>query len=71
MPKPASRSTPASPALPTGVVRTWPRVRALIHHAGLLNASLKGDTRRAIDLYEDEWLDEQAFIALVLNLGQS
>lgn len=47
------------------------QLRALIHEAGLLNASLKGDTRRAIDLHEDEWLDEQAFIALVLNLGQS
>ncbi|MBV4504116.1 hypothetical protein HU751_004585 [Pseudomonas sp. BW13M1] len=47
------------------------RLRALIHQAGLLNASLQGDTRRAIDLHEDEWLDEQAFIALVLNPGQS
>ncbi|MCF1490149.1 hypothetical protein LZ838_22615 [Pseudomonas sp. AA27] len=46
------------------------RLRTLIHQAGLLNASLKGDTRRAIELH-DEWLDEQAFIAMVLNLGQS
>ncbi|NIF18820.1 DUF1801 domain-containing protein [Pantoea sp. Cy-639] len=42
---------------------------------GLFNASLDGGTRRAIDLFEHDRLDETAFIALVraavaLNLGK-
>lgn len=33
--------------------------------AGLFNASLEGNTRRAIDIHEGEEIDEQAFIALI------
>src|SRR5262245_63356839 len=31
----------------------------------LFNASLEGNTRRAIDLHEGEWIDETAFKALI------
>ena len=37
---------------------------ALAEPAGLFNASLDGNTRRAIDLREGETIDEAAFIAL-------
>ena len=33
--------------------------------AGLFNSSLEGNTRRAIDVHEDDELDEQAFVALI------
>jgi hypothetical protein len=33
--------------------------------AGLFNASLTGNTRRAIDILEDESIDEEAFAALI------
>ena len=33
--------------------------------AGLFNSSLKGNTRRAIDVHEGEEIDEQAFVTLV------
>ena len=33
--------------------------------AGLFNASLEGNTRRAIDVHEGEEIDEQAFVALI------
>jgi hypothetical protein len=33
--------------------------------SGLFNASLEGNTRRAIDVHEGEEIDEQAFAALV------
>ena len=33
--------------------------------AGLFNASLEGNTRRAIDIHEDDELDERAFVALI------
>jgi hypothetical protein len=32
---------------------------------GLFNASLEGNTRRAIDVHEDDEIDEQAFVALI------
>ena len=32
---------------------------------GLFNSSLGGSTRRAIDIHEDDDLDEQAFMALI------
>ena len=31
----------------------------------LFNSSLEGNTRRAIDVHEDEEIDEQAFVALI------
>jgi hypothetical protein len=33
--------------------------------SGLFNSSLEGKTRRAIDVHEDEEIDEKAFVALV------
>src|SRR5262252_3135386 len=33
--------------------------------AGLFNSSLEGNTRRAIDVREDEEIDETAFVALI------
>jgi hypothetical protein len=33
--------------------------------AGLFNSSLGGNTRRAIDVHEDEQIDEKAFVALI------
>ena len=33
--------------------------------SGLFNSSLEGNTRRAIDLHEDDEIDEQAFTALI------
>ena len=33
--------------------------------SGLFNSSLEGNTRRAIDVHEDDELDEQAFAALI------
>jgi hypothetical protein len=33
--------------------------------SGLFNASLEGKTRRAIDIHEDDEIDEQAFAALI------
>ncbi|MBK4995485.1 DUF1801 domain-containing protein [Pseudomonas sp. S37] len=35
--------------------------------ANLFNASLEGNTRRAIDLFEGDTLDEQAFKSLIQN----
>lgn len=35
--------------------------------SGLFNASLEGNTRRAIDLRQGETIDEQAFMALIRN----
>jgi hypothetical protein len=33
--------------------------------SGLFNSSLDGNTRRAIDVHEDDEIDEQAFMALI------
>jgi hypothetical protein len=33
--------------------------------SGLFNASLEGQTRRAIDFHEGEEVDDQAFVALI------
>jgi len=44
---------------------TFARGAALEDPAGLFNASLDGNTRRAIDLREGDALDEAAFRALV------
>lgn len=35
--------------------------------SGLFNASLEGNSRRAIDLRQGETIDEQAFMALIRN----
>jgi hypothetical protein len=42
--------------------------------SGLFNSSLEGNTRRAIDVHEDDEIDEQAFVALIraaVSLNQS
>ncbi|SOC03583.1 DUF1801 domain-containing protein [Stappia indica] len=44
---------------------TFPKGAALEDPAGLFNASLDGNARRAIDLHEGEDLDEAAFMALI------
>lgn len=44
---------------------TFAKGAALDDPAGVFNASLDGDARRAIDLREGEWIDEAAFVALV------
>ena len=55
---------------------TFARGAALEDPAGLFNASLEGGTRRAIDLFEGEAIEEAAFKALVrqavaLNLAKA
>jgi hypothetical protein len=44
---------------------TFAKGASLDDPAGLFNASLEAGTRRAIDLHEDDRLDEDAFVALV------
>jgi hypothetical protein len=44
---------------------TFPKGAAIKDPAGLFNASLEGNTRRAIDLAEGDALDEAAFKALI------
>src|SRR5215471_15430818 len=38
---------------------------SLTDPSGLFNSSLEGNVRRAIDVHEDDELDEQAFVALI------
>ncbi|MFT3964707.1 MAG: DUF1801 domain-containing protein [Sphingobium sp.] len=47
------------------VKTTFARGAAIDDPAGLFNASLNGNTRRAIDLYEGEAIDGEAFKALI------
>ena len=54
---------------------TFARGAALADPSGLFNASLEGNTRRAIDLFEGDTIDEAALTALVraavaLNLAR-
>ncbi len=44
---------------------TFARGAALEEPAGLFNASLEGNTRRAIDIHQGDTIDEAAFQALV------
>jgi hypothetical protein len=44
---------------------TFAKGASLEDPAGLFNSSLDGNTRRAIDIHENEELDEEAFKALV------
>lgn len=44
---------------------TFAKGASLENPAGLFNASLEGNTRRAIDIHEGEALDEEAFKALI------
>ena len=47
------------------VKMTFPRGAALADPSGLFNASLQGNTRRAIDLHEGDTVDERALKALI------
>jgi hypothetical protein len=47
------------------VKMTFPRGAALEDPSGLFNASLDGNTRRAIDFHEGEKIDERALKALI------
>lgn len=58
------------------VKMTFAQGAALEDPAGLFNASLEGNTRRAIDVHEGEKLDEKALKALIksavaLNLSRA
>lgn len=44
---------------------TFPKGASLIDPDGLFNASLQGNARRAIDIFEDDPIDEEAFKALI------
>src|SRR5215469_14836805 len=44
---------------------TFAKGASLDDPAGLFNASLEGNTRRAIDIHEDDTLDDTAFKALI------
>nr|WP_249342126.1 DUF1801 domain-containing protein [Pseudomonas sp. PCH44] len=44
---------------------TFAKGARLADPAGLFNASLDGNTRRAIDVFEGDEIDEQAFINLI------
>jgi hypothetical protein len=49
----------------SAVKLTFFKGAALEDPSGLFNASLEGNTRRALDLHEDDDLDEKAFVALI------
>lgn len=49
----------------TAVKLTFAKGAALSDPSGLFNASLEGNTRRAIDLHEGDELEPDAFIALI------
>ena len=44
---------------------TFPKGESLIDPSGLFNASLKGNARRAIDIFEGEVIDAAAFKSLI------
>ena len=44
---------------------TFAKGAALADPTGLFNASLEGNTRRAIDIHEGDKIDEMAFKALI------
>jgi hypothetical protein len=47
------------------VKMTFAKGAALADPVGLFNSSLEGNTRRAIDLHEDDTIDEKALKALI------
>jgi hypothetical protein len=49
----------------SAVKMTFAQGASLDDPAGLFNASLDGNTRRAIDIHEDDAIDEQALMALL------
>ncbi len=49
---------------------TFAKGAALEDPSGLFNSSLEGNVRRAIDIHEDEKIDEKALKALVRNASR-
>ena len=49
----------------SAVKMTFARGAALEDPSGLFNASLEGNTRRAIDVHEGDTIDEEALMALI------
>jgi hypothetical protein len=49
----------------SAVKLTFFKGAALEDPSGLFNASLEGNTRRAIDIHEDDEIDEKAFVDLI------
>ncbi len=49
----------------SAVKMTFAKGASLEDPAGLFNASLEGNTRRAIDIHEDDEIDEQALVELI------
>jgi len=49
----------------SAVKMTFAKGASLEDPTGLFNASLEGNTRRAIDIHEDEEIDEEALKALI------
>ncbi len=49
----------------SAVKMTFAKGAAIDDPSGLFNASLEGNTRRAIDIHEGEQIDEAALIALI------
>jgi len=47
------------------VKMTFAKGASLADPSGLFNASLEGNTRRAIDFHEDDTIDEKALKALI------
>lgn len=47
------------------VKMTFAKGAALTDPAGLFNSSLEGNTRRAIDFFEDDKIDEAALVTLI------
>ena len=44
---------------------TFAKGASLDDPSGLFNSSLEGNTRRAIDIRQDDSIDEEAFVALI------
>ena len=49
----------------SAVKLTFPKGASLADPSGLFNSSLEGNTRRAIDIHEDDEIDETAFKKLI------
>jgi hypothetical protein len=49
---------------------TFAKGAALADPAGLFNSGFEGNVRRAIDLYEGDAVDEEAFKALVRSAAE-
>ena len=47
------------------VKMTFAKGASLKDPSGLFNSSLEGNTRRAVDVFKDDVLDDKAFMALV------